>query len=87
MEPHRGTMILVFGILSFVCCLLFGIAAWIMGQKDLQKMDAGQMDPSGRGLTNAGRILGIVGVVVQFVVVVLYVLLFVLAAAGAATSG
>ena len=29
MRPHRGTMILVFGILGLVCCIIFGIMAWV----------------------------------------------------------
>jgi ABC-type branched-subunit amino acid transport system permease subunit len=60
MQPHRGIMILVFGILSFVVCPFFGIAAWVMGNNDLQQMNAGRMDSTGRDLTNAGRICGMV---------------------------
>lgn len=38
MEPHRGTLILVLGILSLTMCGLFtGIPAWIMGKNDLEK--------------------------------------------------
>jgi hypothetical protein len=68
LEPHRGGLILALGILSLVgisCCgavgLPFGIAAWAMGQADIRKMDAHQMDPQGRGTTNAGKVCGIVG--------------------------
>ena len=53
-------MILVFGILGLVVCQLFGIAAWVMGNTDLNEMNAGYMDPSGRDLTNAGRICGMI---------------------------
>ena len=35
-----------------------------MGKDDLREMDLGLMDPSGRDLTNAGRILGIVATVI-----------------------
>ena len=46
LEPHRGTLILVLGILSLVLCSFFtGIPAWIMGKDDLAKIKAGQMDP------------------------------------------
>jgi len=61
MKTHRGTTVLVFGILSLVVCPFFGIAAWTMGNGDLQEMDNGHMDPTGRDLTNAGRICGMVG--------------------------
>jgi hypothetical protein len=60
MKPHRGVLILVFGILSFVVCQFFGIAAWVMGNNDLEEMSSGLMDPTGRDLTNAGRICGMV---------------------------
>jgi hypothetical protein len=72
MKPHRGTLILVLGILSFVLCGIFtAIPAWIMGANDLKEMDAGLMDPSGRSMTNAGRILGIIAVVLFVVIIVI----------------
>jgi hypothetical protein len=67
--PHRGTMILVFGILSFVLPyvvgMAFGLAAWIMGHIDLRRMKAGEMDPEGTSLTKAGWICGIIGTLFQ----------------------
>lgn len=60
LQPHRGGTILALGILGWVVCFPLGIAAWIMGNEDLAKMQRGQMDRSGEGLTRAGRILGIV---------------------------
>src|SRR5262245_25370718 len=50
-QPHRGGLILTFGILGFLVCWPFGLAAWIMGSSDLSAMNRGQMDPSGHGLT------------------------------------
>lgn len=91
MRPHRGVMILVFGILGIVFCVIFGIVAWVMGNGDLREMDAGRMDPEGRGLTQAGKICGIVGVVLALLGIVLWILMMILgfglAAAGAAGSG
>jgi len=61
MKPHRGVLILVLAILSYVFCGIFtAIPAWVMGSADLKEMDAGAMDPAGRGMTNAGRILGMI---------------------------
>jgi len=37
-----------------------GPVAWVMGNNDLAAMRAGRMDRSGEGLTQAGRILGII---------------------------
>jgi hypothetical protein len=39
---------------------LIGIAAWVMGDGDLKRFENGEMDPAGRDLTKAGRILGMV---------------------------
>ena len=74
MRPHRGVVILVFGILGLVLCQLFGIAAWVMGNEDLKEMNAGRMDSSGRDLTKAGRICGMVatGVLIfQMVIIII----------------
>ena len=75
MKPHRGVMILVFGILAFVVCPFFGIAAWVMGNSDLQEMDNGWMDPTGRDFTKAGRICGMIatGLLVLQVLVMIIV--------------
>jgi hypothetical protein len=86
LRPHRGVMLLVFGILSFVICFIFGICAWVMGNADLREMDAGRMDPEGRGLTTAGKILGMISVILTCVVLGIYLVLFVLIGIGAAAG-
>ena len=43
-KPHRGGMILAFGIVGIVCCIIFAILAWVMGNGDLKEMAAGRMD-------------------------------------------
>ncbi len=63
MRPHRGAMVLVLGILGMVFCFILGIIAWVMGNNDLSAMRTGTMDPTGEGLTQAGRICGIIAVV------------------------
>jgi len=70
MKPHRGTLILVLGILGLLVCGPLGIAAWVMGSGDLKEMDAGTMDPSGRGNTNAGKICGIIATVLTIISVI-----------------
>jgi hypothetical protein len=77
MKPHRGTLILVLGILSLVICQPLGIAAWIMGSNDMKEMDAGTMDPSGRGLTQAGKICGIVALVLLGIGIIIAVLVMI----------
>jgi hypothetical protein len=74
MKPHRGTLILVLGILSLVACGIFtGVPAWIMGNNDLKAMAAGTMDPSGRSLTNAGRICGMICTILSILAVALVI--------------
>jgi len=83
LAPHRGTTILIFGIIGLVCCLIFGILAWVMGKKDLEEMAAGRMDPAGQGLTNAGRICGMVSVILATVGFVIWLIMLI---AGLAAS-
>lgn len=75
-QEHRGTTILVLGIVSLVCCVIAGIPAIIMANEDLRKMDQGIMDSTGRSVTNVGKILGIVGLVLAALGIVLQLLLF-----------
>jgi predicted Zn finger-like uncharacterized protein len=87
-EPHRGGLILALGILSFVGCGIFtGIPAWIMGKGDLARMDSGIMDPEGRTLTNVGRILGMICVILTCVMFLVYCLIFAIAGIGGAAGG
>jgi hypothetical protein len=67
LQPHRGPTVLVLGIIGIAMCFICGIIAWVMGNNDLDDMDAG------RGLTQAGRICGIVGVAWWGLWIVLYV--------------
>ena len=87
MKPHRGTLILVLGILGLVLCGPLGIAAWVMGNGDLKEIDAGAMDPSGRSLTNAGRICGMIATILLALGVVAFIAFFALGILGAAASG
>jgi hypothetical protein len=78
-RPHRGGMLLTFGILGIVFVLmscvplgLFSPVAWFMSHKDLKAIREGEMDRRGEGLAQAGRVLGIVGTILF----VLYLLVF-----------
>lgn len=88
MRPHRGAIVLVLGILGIVVCFIMGIIAWVMGNTDLSAMRAGTMDPSGEGLTQAGRICGIISValgVLGFCLGIVWIIFVIaLGAAGAA---
>jgi predicted Zn finger-like uncharacterized protein len=74
--PHRGTLILVLGILSLVVCGLLGPVAWIMGNADLNEMRLGRMDAEGKGVTNAGRICGMISTILILIGCGCYALVF-----------
>jgi ribosomal protein L32 len=75
MEPGRGGLILTLGILSITCFgPLVGIPAWIMGNKDLKKIDAGIIPITERGTTKGGMICGIIGTLYASVLIFLGIL-------------
>jgi hypothetical protein len=78
LKPHRGVLILVLGILGIVCCFILGIIAWVMGNGDLREIDAGRMDPTGRGLTQAGKICGMIGVILSIIYIIINIIMVLL---------
>lgn len=52
-----------------------------MGNADLREMDQGRMDPSGRGLTQAGRILGMIQTLLTLFALLIAVVVVIFAAA------
>ena len=79
----NGVLILVFGILSIVCCGILGPVAWIMGNQSLKMLDQPMVDQSERGIVNGGRICGIVGTVFMVLGIVYYVVVLGLGLSGA----
>ncbi len=94
-EPHRGTMIMTMGIISFFFApLILGPITWILANNDLAAIRAGRMDPEGESQTNTGRIcamistiLGIVGIVIGLVFFCLWIGCIAALAGGSAGSG
>ncbi len=73
-QHSSATTILVLGILSLVVCSVLGPFAWHQGNQELQRIQAGLVDPSTHGMVTAGRVCGIVGTVllgIGFVAVLL----------------
>jgi len=62
MEPHRGGLIIALALIGLLVFQPICIAAVVMGKADIQKMDAGLMDPMGRGTTQAGVIVSWIGI-------------------------
>jgi hypothetical protein len=86
--PHHGVLILVFGILSWLVCFIFGIVAWIMANNDLRAMQEGRMDPTGEGMTKAGKIVGMISVILNLVLIPIMLIMLALGVfAAAAASG
>ncbi len=90
MTPHRGTLILILGILSLILCFplgaVCGAIAWIFANSDLRAMRAGTMDPNGRGSTEGGRFIAIIGIIVTLLIGIVWFLLLGLGAVVAATA-
>ena len=82
-EDSQATPILVLGILSLVLCQVLGPFAWVMGNKELAGIDAGQRAPENRGTAQAGRILGIISTVLLIIGIGFFVIMgiFILIAA------
>ena len=78
-QNHRGSTVLTLGIFALVCNMMMvpGVMAWIMGRADIKEMDAGRMDPEGRGMTQAGLVMGIIGTVISILAIVFSVIYFV----------
>ena len=76
LAPHRGGLILAFGIMGWTFCPFLGPAAWVMGNTDLAEMEAGRMDPSGEGTTKAGKIIGMIATIWTGFVIVIYAIIF-----------
>ena len=74
LRRHRGGTVLALGILGLVLCVICGIIAWSMGNTDLKEMVAGRMDPSGEGLTKAGKICGMISTIVNMVMLLVWLL-------------
>jgi hypothetical protein len=74
-EASQATTVLVLGIIGLVLCQILGPFAWVMGNKELEAIDAGRRAPENRGTANAGRILGIISTVLLGISLVLLVLL------------
>ena len=91
MQPHRGVMILVFSILSWFLCVIFGVVAWVLANSDLRAMEEGRMDPTGEGITKAGKIVAMINVILTIVGIVVGIiallLMLVLGVFAAASSG
>jgi hypothetical protein len=66
LRPHRADLVLNLSILSLYF-FPFGLLAWFLGGRDLAQMNAGVMDPSGRGTIHCARFIGTASALINFV--------------------
>ncbi|MEP7236571.1 MAG: CCC motif membrane protein [Ferruginibacter sp.] len=85
MQLPNGTATLVLGILSIVICFICGIVALVISNKDIALYKANPELYSAASYNNikAGRVCAIIGIVLQAVGLIIYILMiaFVLTAA------
>jgi hypothetical protein len=62
----------VLGIVGIVCCSIAAPFAWVIGKRVMNEIDSSGGRFGGRGLAQAGFILGIVGTVLLVVSVVFF---------------
>jgi hypothetical protein len=89
-----GLASMVVGIVSLVLCFGYGVGllgspvAWWLGARSLKEIDAAPGRYSGRGMAQAGQILGIVGTVLLglLLLAVIVVLVILVAVEGGGTA-
>jgi hypothetical protein len=72
-----ATTALVLGILSFVCCGVLGIPAYVIGRRAEREIAASHGRLSGEGLAKAGWILGLISIVLMVLGALLVVVLLI----------
>jgi tetratricopeptide (TPR) repeat protein len=71
LAPHRGGIILTLGLLSlFCCCFPSGLFALGLGSRDLERMNRGEMNPEGKGMSIAGMVLSVIGLFVSAILII-----------------
>jgi hypothetical protein len=75
------------GGIAGVIGLALAIPAWVMGHRDLAKMQAGTMDPEGQGSTQGGMICGIIGTALNALGLLLAIIMVIFLIVILATSG
>ncbi len=74
-RPHpRGVAVLVLGIIGLLICAPCGIVAFVLGNNAMKEIDANPGAYTNRSMVNAGRILGIIAVVLWIIGIVISVI-------------
>ena len=77
------------GVTTLLLLVIGTPIAWWLGTQDLAEIRSGRMDPAGEGMTQTGRILGMISSILTVVTMLgcclFYVIIF--AAVGAGSAG
>jgi len=73
LRPHRGDLVLNLSILSLYF-FPFGALAWFLGGRDLALMNAGVVDPAGRGTIHCARVIGATSALLNFILFAAFVI-------------
>ncbi|MCX7833265.1 MAG: DUF4190 domain-containing protein [Ignavibacteria bacterium] len=72
----KALISLILGILSyFVCPLVFGIVAWVLGASELNDIKENKSSPDNKAMAMAGMWLGIINVIIVFLTIIIIVIL------------
>jgi hypothetical protein len=84
----NATAVLVLGILSIVVCFITGIIALVLANKDMALYNAnpGVYSPSSLSNIKTGRICAIVGIALQLVGLIIYIIFIVALFSSVATN-
>ena len=85
----NATAILVLGILSIVICLITGIIALIMAKKEMALYEAnpGMYSAASYSNVKTGRICAIIGIVLQGIGILFYILFAIIFVSAIGASG
>lgn len=84
----NATAVFVLGILSIVVCFITGIIALVLANKDMALYNAnpGAYSPSSLSNIKTGRICAIIGIALQLVVIIAYIIFIVIMVSAVATN-
>lgn len=85
-DHPRAMTALILGILAMVLCQLAGPFAWKIGGQTMREIDASGGRMGGRGLAQAGYILGIVATILLLVAVAIVAVIILVAIIAAVAS-
>lgn len=85
----NATAILVLGILSIVVCFITGIISLVMAKKEMELYNSnpGLYSESSYSNVKAGRICAIIGIVLQGIAILVYIIMLVVLLSTIDTSG